>query len=110
MPDAQLDLFKARRARDAGMARVAAKNDSWLERAIDLASRVVQEGETTGELIRLRLLRSGLAAPSNPNAWGALVRTMVARGFLIDSGRSTHATDVKSHACRVPVWLMRRRG
>ena len=108
MSESQLPLFHARRARDEGLGKVAAKNSLWLATALAMTRSAVPEGETTGELVRGHLTRAGLAAPSNPNAWGALVRTMVTRGLLVDTGRSTHASDLKSHACRVPVWVFRR--
>lgn len=103
----QLDLLEARARRDTGVQRVGRRNSLWLEEALGLVRAVVPPGETTGELVRYALRKAGLVEPSNPNAWGALVRTMVTRGLLVDTGRSTHASDVKSHACRIPVWSFR---
>lgn len=100
----QPDLFAGRKARDEGMARVQGNNSQWMYQALQLAPRCVPRGEVTGEDIRLRLRAAGLAAPTNDHAWGALTNAMVRRGMLTDTGRTTHATDPRSHACRIPVW------
>jgi hypothetical protein len=59
--------------------------------------------EVAFEEVRMLLEKQGIHTRT-PNAWGSLCNVLVRRGVLWDTGRTTHAVDPLSHACRVPVW------
>jgi len=82
----------ARQARDEGIARVKRANAKWMADALQAITMVDCGVHMTGEEIRLHLTdQCFLPAPSHHNAWGALIRTVTVRGWLID----THAPAVR---------------
>jgi len=107
----QMSLFneqaEGKKLRDEGMERVTQHNLSWLSSGIAIMrqQRNKMAGiEATGEMVKHHLMKCGLPKPAHPNAWGAMIRQAVHLHLLVDTGKSTHAIDAKSHACRVPVW------
>jgi hypothetical protein len=99
-------LESAKKLRDAGIAQVSENNQSWLDSAFAECvnwSALVRGQEITGERIRERVSIK-VGNPNSPNAWGGLVRQLVKRGYLEDTGKTYHPADPKSHASRKPVW------
>jgi len=96
----QLSLFGGERLRDAGIARVSANNDSWMESALAKIERLDFD-EATGEDFRMLL---ELPEPKHPNAWGALTRTAISRGLIIPTGHWVKMKDPRSHARMTPLY------
>lgn len=101
----QRSLFESRAERDIGIARVALRNDEWMDRALTFLPAMKREQtEVTGEDMRIWLRAHGLDEPTKPNAWGALTRTAVTLGIIADTGRVSQMKAKRSHARRTPVW------
>mgnify|MGYP001580413892 CR=1 FL=1 len=99
------NIVESREARDAAIAIVILNNSSWVERALAAMPFMRHEfPETSGEGLRIWLLSNGLEEPLSPHAWGALTRTAMKRGILVDTGRMTQMNTKKSHARRTPLW------
>lgn len=95
----------AKRAGDEAMAQVASHNPSWMEKAITHIRAFSAGGALTGEQIRYSVTNAGLGEPGSPNAWGALIRLAIKRGYLIHSGRYEPMTDKRSHGRKTPVYV-----
>jgi hypothetical protein len=102
----QTSLFDARAARDAGIAKTASKNDTWIERALAKLADMKDAHylTVTGEGMRFWMLSRGLDEPTSPHAWGALTRIAMKRGIIRDTGRVIQMHGEKSHARRTPLW------
>jgi hypothetical protein len=101
----QIQLFDSRAQRDIGIARIAMKNEPWMQRALAMLREMAsQEVEATGEEMRVWLLAHGLDHPTKPHAWGALTRTAALAGILTDTGRIRQMKIKQSHARRTPIW------
>lgn len=94
------DLDAARDERDDALARVTRRH--FMDTALEVVA-TLPPGEYTGEDVRRRVMDTGLE-PHHPNAWGALIRTALIRKLLFETGKITHATDTRSHACRTSVY------
>jgi len=100
-----VDLFDAREARDRAVEQVSHNAGRWVDRALEMVSRVIPpRAEVTSEEIRFALTDNGLEAPHHYNAWGALTVAAVKRGLLVDTGRLGQMRGPKSHARRTPIW------
>ncbi len=95
----QLSLDLARAARDEALSRVETNAGvAWNKAALHHIANL-PDGEYIGEDIRVSCEAVGIQ-PHHPNAWGALIRTAIARGLLIQTGRLRAMTGEKSHARR----------
>ena len=104
-PRPQLDLFKGKQARDAGIEQTSATNSAWLALGIALLPVMARtRTSATGEEMRVWLTEHGLPAPKSPHAWGALTQHAVRCGIIRDTMRTERMRDVRSHARRTPVW------
>jgi hypothetical protein len=109
MTQLNLDLTESRRRRDAGIKQVKSHNSEWCEAAlIYLENRqhvfkADYPGDVLGEDVR-RMLVPLIGKPTHVNAWGALIRIAVEKGYLLDTGRYTKARSVKAHARTVKVY------
>lgn len=90
-------------ARDKALERVATNAGDWMANALDLIRGLPLYWEGTGELLRLRLLRDGLAPPHHHNAWGALVCQALRLHLLHNTGRVGQMVTKKSHARKSPI-------
>lgn len=102
----QLPLFDAQKSkaeRDAALAQVAANAGVLFMTRGMAALRRLSGQETNGEEIRRALTQQGIT-PHHSNAWGSLIRNAVQHGILVDTGRSTLAKIVSSHARRLVVY------
>lgn len=99
------DLFDSaasREARDIALHQVASHSGDFMEQGLE-AIRSLPPLEFTGEAIRRQLTAMGIT-PHHFNAWGALVRSAIKRGMLIDTGRTAPMTAIGSHARKTTVY------
>ena len=90
----------SREARDQGIEAVTRKK--FMANGLNTI-RNLSPGEYTGEDIRRALTTYGVT-PHHHNAWGALIRSAVKTGILIDTGTVRQMKDVASHARRTPIY------
>ena len=100
--DDLFDLARAREARDQAIETVTEHNLSWSDRAI-AAVQQIPFREITGEEVR-RIIGAEVGQPAHHNAWGALIRHAVAKGYLKPTGTTRPMTSRKSHARKTPVY------
>lgn len=108
-PDLISDYLPAVIARNAGLQQVESNNETWMTLALLEVENVrrssqwanVQSG-FTGEDLR-HMIRS-VGKPDSPNAYGALVMTLVKRKVLIATGEYRAMKDKKSHARKTPIY------
>jgi hypothetical protein len=91
--------------RDDGMDAILATQQGWKASVVTLVKRYLRGKEVTGEEIRL-FVRPQVGNPGHPNAWGAVIYSMVSEGLLVDTGRVHHCAIPSSHARRLPVWYV----
>lgn len=92
--------------RDAKMAQALENAEGFLAIAYPVVFEWLdtQRGnKITGEQLRLAV-RKKAGDPHVQQVWGAFTNSLVKKGFLKDTGRTTHATDRPSNACRIPIW------
>ena len=94
--------------RDQGIKQVSEHNESWMEEALMWAHRYALEFQNTdmdftGEGIRFFCLR-WIKPPKHPNAWGALISTLIKRKIIVPTGEYRAMKDSSSHARKTPVY------
>lgn len=102
-----LDYAASKAARDEALLRVTAHAGTEFMKVGLFAIANLPDGDVTGEHVRVTLIAKNIR-PHHPNAWGALVRTAVRLGLLIETGLYTHMTDVRSHARRTAIYRVAR--
>lgn len=103
--DAQLNIFDAIQARDAGMQATSITNHEWMQAALDELQHFLRTRPTLRlEEFRAEWERRERPAPVSPHAWGALARIAVGKGMMESIG-FVKSTSVKTH--RHPVYLYR---
>lgn len=60
----------------------------------------------TGEAVRLTLKKLVRSKPSSANAWGSFIGSLVRRGALIDTGKTTAMRVPSSHGRRTPIYIV----
>lgn len=103
------DATVAKRERDVALKKVSSKNTRWMEEALRVIKTIVPHQRVIGEDIRKYVLDFH-ESPTHPNAWGALIRTAVGRGYLEPTGRWLSSTAKKSHACKCPEYYRTNKG
>ncbi len=101
-------LFSGELLRDEGIAKVSEHNGKWMELAIREAGKWVavetdQPRTFTGEDIRFQVLWT-IGHPGHPNAFGALINTLVRRKIIKPTGEYRAMRDENSHARKTPVY------
>jgi hypothetical protein len=96
-----------RGGRDGGITAVTGSNEEWADDALRLLRRMHREHEeATGEDIRVWLGLQGLAAPSDPHAWGALTNHALRLGIIDPTGEWRPMRDPRSHARQTRVYRL----
>ena len=97
--------------RDKGMAQVSEHNENWMTKAIEAATEWVRifghiapNDDFTGEDIRMMLITIKVGEPSHPNAYGALINTLLKRKIIVPTGEYRAMKDNTSHARKTPVY------
>ncbi len=99
-----LPLFTGEVLRDEGIAKVTKHNGKWMERALWHAEFFAQLHQSfTGEDIRFHVSRE-IGCPAHPNAWGALINTLLKRKIIKPTGEYRKMRDSCSHARKTPVY------
>lgn len=88
--------------RDAGIDSVKANNPDFISDALVLVERMEPGALMTGEDIRAKVEQ--VTTPKHPNAWGALIRTLVTKGILKPTGHYRKMQRPTSHSRRNPVY------
>ena len=101
----QPDLFGAREARDAGMAKVSDHSGWWFVAATKIIAQM-QSWRGTGEDLRLHIT-DRIGPPHHCNTWGALTAQAVKQGLLIKTGERRSMRMIKSHARQTDVYRTR---
>lgn len=100
------DLKAGKELRDEGIKQVSDHNEDWMEncycRAFSFVNGVKPE-HFTGEDIRLHCQKHE-AEPKHPNAWGALINTLIKRKIITPTGEHRPMKDKTSHARSTPVY------
>ncbi len=99
-------LFSGELLRDEGITQVSEHNGKWMERCLYFAGFYVWGGGSepfTGEDLRFYLSRV-VGCPAHPNAWGALINTLVRRKIIRPTGEYRAMRDDSSHARKTPVY------
>ncbi len=102
-----LPLFTGEVLRDEGITKVAEHNGKWMELALREAQAFVSYSSYldtfTGEDIRHRVSYV-VGCPHHPNAYGALINTLLKRKIIKPTGEYRAMRDSTSHARRTPVY------
>ncbi len=97
-------LFSGELLRDEGIAQVSEHNGAWMELCIHAAPELAaMERVFTGEDLRFYLSKR-VGCPAHPNAWGALINTLVRRKIIRPTGEYRAMRDDSSHARKTPVY------
>ena len=102
-------LFEQGRVlRDEGIRVVSEHNENWTEQALKYAAVWVEDRkhwqwDFTGEEIRFDVTM-GIGHPNHPNAWGALINTLIKRKIIVPTGEHRQMKDKTSHARQTPVY------
>ncbi len=97
-------LFSGELLRDEGIAKVSEHNGKWMELCIKEAAIFAKCYDSfTGEDLRFGL-SNGVGLPHHPNAWGALINTLVRRKIIRPTGEYRAMRDDSSHARKTPVY------
>ncbi len=97
-------LFSGELLRDEGIAKVIGNNNRWFELCVEAAKTYIEYPATfTGEDIRLYCQRY-VGHPTHPNAFGALINTLVRRKIIRPTGEYRAMRDSSSHSRRTPVY------
>lgn len=103
------DLF-GETLKDEGIQKVARNNQEWMEEAVRMAEYYIGhwrgEGQFDGDDIR-SYVTTNLGNPFHPNAWGALINTLVKKGLIVRCGYRKSERP-SAHARIIQVY--RRRG
>lgn len=94
--NSKLNLSEGMRLRDEGIAQVAKNSPDFMDAGLD-AIVGFDFVETTGDVIRVRLENRGIT-PHHVNAWGALIRSAIAKKLLIPTGKIRKSRSPKNHA------------
>lgn len=105
----QLDLFRSRENRDAGIQQAIDHanqvHENWQERAyIQLVDYLkLNKGEFMAEELREWAEGKGFPEPPHARAWGAIIMR-AARANLIRKVRIGNVKNVKAHNAHAAVW------
>ncbi len=97
-------LFSGELLRDEALEKVSENNGKWMELCIEAAKVYIEYPATfTGEDIR-HYCEAYVGCPHHPNAFGALINTLVRRKIIKPTGEYRAMNDDSSHARKTPVY------
>ena len=100
--NAQMDLFTARRRRDAGIARVSSKNAAFLEAMRGVARMICrQKGSVTADDLREWAARNDIQ-PSHANTWGAVFHRSE-----FEPSEFVVSKQIQGHSNRIRLWRLK---
>jgi hypothetical protein len=86
--------------KERGMKQATKGNKAWRDNAIAVVKALPVGWKGTGESIRFAVG----ALPSHPNAWGALVNTLIKEELIYPTGDYSAMKDKTSNGRRTPVY------
>ena len=97
--------------KEKGLKSVRENNENWMELCVSLLRsgfRYVNHAghggnDFTGEDIRFHCERI-IGPPKHPNAYGALINTLIKRKIIVPTGEHRQMKDRSSHARSTPVY------
>jgi hypothetical protein len=102
------DIKKAMQNKEDGVKKVLTSNILWLE-AVSAQLRKIskeREGEfLMGEDIRATLMDLGFE-PNHPNAWGAMINSLIKKKVLIPTDEYRPTKDPRSHGRKTKVYIL----
>jgi len=104
IPDSS-DSTTGQQLKEKGIKEVSEHNENWTEHAISTAKGFVafqNDSTFTGEDIRFAC--QWMPQPKHPNAWGALISTLIKRKIIVPTGEHRQMKDKSSHARSTPVY------
>jgi hypothetical protein len=97
-------LGAGKQRRDEGIEQVSRHNEPWIVLCQREVERfVATRDDFTGEDIRFHC-GSAVGLPRHPNAWGALINTLIRRKIIVATGEYRPMRDEVSHARQTPVY------
>jgi hypothetical protein len=98
------DSTTGQQLKEKGIKEVSEHNENWMKRAILGARTYITYPATfTGENIR-NYIEQWVGAPKHPNAYGALINTLIKRKIIVPTGEHRKMKDIRSHARSTPVY------
>jgi hypothetical protein len=98
----------AQQLKEKGIKEVSEHNENWMGKALDVSSRFVGllplGDDFTGEDLRLMLESTEVGSPKHPNAYGALINTLIKRKIIVPTGEHRQMKDRTSHSRSTPVY------
>jgi hypothetical protein len=99
-----LPLFSGQIERDKAIAQVSGHNERWMDLCLENSARYIKHHvDFTGEDIRFYCSKI-VAIPSHPNAWGALIQTLIKKKLIRKTGEYRQMKSEDSHARSTPVY------
>ncbi len=99
-------LFSGELLRDEALEKVSEHNESWMRKCVveaELFAAYRGDKGFTGEDLRFHVT-SMVGHPNHPNAYGALINTLVRRKIIKPTGEYRAMRDDSSHARKTPVY------
>lgn len=101
-------LFSGEVLRDKGIKQVSSHNETWMESCVYYATNVFVEYNRdrtfTGEDIRAGCVAE-FGEPKHPNAWGALINSLVRQKIIKPTGEWRKTKNQSSHARNIQVYM-----
>lgn len=103
------DLMEGKKLREEGITQVSVHNESWMDRCLRRAEgfavqrKGLMNDTFTGEDIRF-YCKDYIEQPKHPNAWGALINTLVKRNVIRSTGQYQQPKDKSSHARAIQIY------
>lgn len=97
------DYAASKEARDQALEKVAMNSADFMSMALAEIEKLPPGWHGTGEDARKMIIGRGIE-PHHHNAWGALIRTAVAKRILVGTGQYISMRSVTSHARRTQVY------
>ncbi len=98
-------LFTGELLRDEGIANVTEHNEKWMDLCVMKMeqSKWLGDGTFIGEDVR-HYCEYSVGCANHPNAYGALINTLLKRKIIKPTGQYRKMKDDRSHARRTPVY------
>ena len=101
-------MLTGKELKEKGLALVRENNENWMQRCLEsiqngVGKHWILKSDFTGEDIRFFCLHH-VEYPKHPNAWGALINTLIKRNIIVPTGEYRPMKDKNSHARSTPVY------
>jgi hypothetical protein len=102
------DSTTGQQLKEKGIREVSEHNENWMRDAVCWSDKYARQFAGTdvkfaGEDLRFFVSRWA-GEPRHPNAWGALINTLIKRNIIIPTGEHRQMKDSRSHSRSTPVY------